>query len=253
MLELETDESSSVLDDESLDGYLLDSNNLASDISTDKDEPPVHTFYVYRAKDNETYEDTNVNMANLPGVLWYLHNEVVGHCPRKFGVIRILRYKITMRATPELYRTGKEFANLCHFDAAQCTGPESSLQEYQRYGYVVGCDRPSFQQASYSQATWYSFPGQCPQADFNHKGRCAFGADAGGLCREGQDWSNTCTWKREAAGEITLDELTRNRDFETRCKTKNFQEYNEHCDCGGGTNFWHGKRNYKVQDEGWHG
>ena len=32
-----------------------------------------------------------VNMANLAGVLWYLHSEVVGHCPRKFGITRVLR------------------------------------------------------------------------------------------------------------------------------------------------------------------
>ena len=28
----------------------------------------------------------NVNAANLPGVLWYLHNEVVERTPRKFGI-----------------------------------------------------------------------------------------------------------------------------------------------------------------------
>eukprot|EP00933_Yihiella_yeosuensis_P035943 TRINITY_DN29627_c0_g1_i1.p1 TRINITY_DN29627_c0_g1~~TRINITY_DN29627_c0_g1_i1.p1 ORF type:complete len:346 (-),score=65.12 TRINITY_DN29627_c0_g1_i1:302-1339(-) len=242
--ELIVNGSSSILDDETLDLDIEDDEEDTDALKANASEggPQVYSFYVYRAKDKETYADENVNMANLPGVLWYLHNEVVGHCPRKFGVTRIIRYKITMRATPELAATGKNFARLCHFDYAQCTGPESSLQDYSSYGYVVGCDKPSFKQASYPQATWYSFPGKCPEKDFKHKANCP---KVGGLCKPGEAWSRTCTWKKESAGEITLDQLTHIRNFDARCK-RGFAEYNLNCDCGGGSNFWRGKTNYRV-------
>jgi len=201
-----------------------------------------YSFYAYRAKNDKNYEDTNVNMANLPGVMWYLHSEVVGHCPRKFGIVRILRYKITMKPTPELERTGHPFAHLCHFDSGACTGPQQSLDEYQKYGYVVGCDRPNHHHAAYRQATWYSFPGDCPSKTFQQKASCQ---EKGGLCKQGEPWSKTCTWRREYAGEITLDELTHNYHFEERCK-KGFYEYNEAMDRGQGTNYWHTRSSEAV-------
>lgn len=203
-----------------------------------------YTFYVYRAKNDQNYGDTNVNMANLARVLWYLHSEVVGHCPRKFGVTRILRYKITMMPTPELEHTKKVFAPLCHFDSGACTGPKPVLDDYQKYGFVVGCDRPSFQHAAYSQATWYSFPGACPSKSFQQKQGCS---EAGGECKPGQAWSKTCTWRKEFAGEITLDQLTHNYHFEDRCK-KGFEEYNTATDRGQGTNYWHTRSNKRVCD-----
>lgn len=74
-----------------------------------------------------------------------------------------------MMPTPELQRTGKVFAPLCHFDSGACTGPKPVLEDYRKYGFVVGCDRPSFGHAAYSQATWYSFPGACPSKSFQQK------------------------------------------------------------------------------------
>ena len=203
-----------------------------------------YTFYVYRAKNDHNYEDTNVNMANLAGVLWYLHSEVVGHCPRKFGITRILRYKITMMPTKELLQTKKVFAPLCHFDSGACTGPKPVLDDYQKFGYVVGCDRPSFSHAAYSQATWYSFPGACPSKTFQQKQGCA---EAGGECKAGEAWSRTCTWRKQFAGEITLDQLTHNFHFEDRCK-KGFEEYNIAADRGQGTNYWHTRSSKRVCD-----
>mmetsp|Transcript_18663 Transcript_18663/g.44212 ORF Transcript_18663/g.44212 Transcript_18663/m.44212 type:complete len:303 (-) Transcript_18663:82-990(-) len=201
-----------------------------------------YTFYVYRAKNDKPYEDTSVNMANLAGVLWYLHSEVVGHCPRKFGITRVLRYKVTVKPTPELLQHGWKFAPLCHFDAGSCTGPKQSLDDYKKFGFVVGCDRPSFAHAAYSQATWYSFPGACPSKTFAQKSGCS---EAGGECKAGEPWSKTCTWRKEYAGQITLDQLTHNYDFEKRCK-KGFEEYNIATDRGQGTNYWHTRSSAAV-------
>eukprot|EP00437_Effrenium_voratum_P071196 CAMPEP_0181508576 /NCGR_PEP_ID=MMETSP1110-20121109/59821_1 /TAXON_ID=174948 /ORGANISM="Symbiodinium sp., Strain CCMP421" /LENGTH=210 /DNA_ID=CAMNT_0023637949 /DNA_START=112 /DNA_END=740 /DNA_ORIENTATION=- len=60
---------------------------------------PLFTFYMYRAVSDEVYPPLNTNVASLPGVLWYLHHEVVIQAPRKFQISRILRYKVQMRAT----------------------------------------------------------------------------------------------------------------------------------------------------------
>ncbi|CAE7680253.1 unnamed protein product [Symbiodinium sp. CCMP2592] len=184
-----------------------------------------YSFYAYRAKNDKNYEDTtrgskhvlqNVNMANLPGVMWYLHSEVVGHCPRKFGIVRILRYKITMKPTPELERTGHPFAHLCHFDSGACTGPQQSLDEYQK---SLGMDLLS---AVTDRITTTLLTDRPPGTAF-------LAIEKGGLCKQGEPWSKTCTWRREYAGEISLDELTHNYHFEERCK-KGFYEYNEAMD-----------------------
>jgi len=203
------------------------------------------SFYVYRSKTWDKYEDTNVNMANLAGVLWYLHNEVVGHCPRKFGITRVIRYKITMKPTEELQRSHSNFARLCHFDRGQCTGPESSLNDYKKYGYVPGCDKPNHGVANYPDATWYSFPGECPTRPIGAKSSGCIHNQKGGLCKRGEPWSKTCTWRREYAGQLTLDQITSNHNFEKSCK-KGFYEYNIQNDKGQGSNFWHGKKDRNV-------
>jgi len=207
------------------------------------------TMYMYRSKNAKNYEDTNVNMANLPGVMWYLHNEVVRVCPRKFGITRVLRYKVTMMPTMELKSSmhGSSFAHLCHFDSGACTGPSNSLRDYQRYGYAVGCDKPSTHTAAYKDATWYSLPGSCPRMTFSAKSRnptCHF-TDPGGECKPGEAWSKTCTWRKEYAGEVSLQELTGVPPDRSWCKQGNF-EWQASCDCGHGTSFWNGKRNMAL-------
>eukprot|EP00972_Heterocapsa_arctica_P026218 3860168-Heterocapsa_arctica.AAC.1 len=51
-------------------------------------EAPLFTFYAYRAQSDVVYEPTNVNMANLAGVMWYMQHEVVILKPRKFSITR---------------------------------------------------------------------------------------------------------------------------------------------------------------------
>jgi len=201
------------------------------------------SFYMYRSKGANNFDDTSVNMANLPGVLWYLHNEVVRTCPRKFGITRVLRYKITYKPTSEL--GGNGFAHLCHFDSGACTGPSNSLHDYDRYGYVVGCDKPSTHTAAYKNAIWYSMPGPCPKQTFAAKSRdrwCSY-REQGGECKGNEGWSRTCTWRKEFAGEVSLEELTGIHDYENWCKRGSY-EWNQNCDCGHGTTFWNGKRDW---------
>lgn len=97
------------------------------------------TFYVYRAQGDSDYPPENVNVADLAGVMWYLHNEVVPSVPRKFGVTRVLRYKITLQNTWEFYsKFPKQFGPFVAFDSAKCTAPTCN-HIWDNYGFVVGC------------------------------------------------------------------------------------------------------------------
>jgi len=84
---------------------------------------PLYTFYMYRAVSDETYDPINVNMANLPGVLWYLHHEVVVQYPRKFEITSIERFQVQMRATEPLVKKGMHFGPRMAMDRGQATGP----------------------------------------------------------------------------------------------------------------------------------
>mmetsp|Transcript_55019 Transcript_55019/g.159280 ORF Transcript_55019/g.159280 Transcript_55019/m.159280 type:complete len:497 (-) Transcript_55019:94-1584(-) len=100
----------------------------------------LYTFYVYRAISEETYDPINVNVANLPGVLWYLHHEVVVQYPRKFEITSIERYKVRMRATEELLKKGMHFGPRLAMDRGQCTGPFVCGRQKSSLGYP----EPSF-------------------------------------------------------------------------------------------------------------
>lgn len=55
--------------------------------------PRVQSFYMYRAQSKATYPLENINTADLAGVFWYLHQEVIVATPRKYSIDRIKRYK----------------------------------------------------------------------------------------------------------------------------------------------------------------
>lgn len=163
------------------------------------------TFYMYRAQGAATYPLRNVDMADLPGVLWYLHDEVVTTCPRKNGITRILRRKLTVMNTQELYDDRRtQFGPFVAFDKGQCTVPGCDAI-WQQYGFVVGCQVLDVSQANYNSpqlphsncamsqdwgcdgAVWYSVPGHS----------CAEVTGA-----------KHCTYHMEDAGEVDLDNVT---------------------------------------------
>jgi len=183
-------------------------------------EAPSYTFYLYRAQNDESrWTLGDVNIANLPGVLWYLSNEVMPRCPKRYGISRIRRYKITTKASPELYARGMNFGVRYSYDAGKCTGsnirwlgPCSST--WDRFGYVVGCNnfRDHYPyplvDTEYPDGVWYDLP---------LEGRCDSPTGA---------WN--CTWSYEEAGEIRLEDLEAQEPGHGYC-------------CGGQcTGFWQG-------------
>lgn len=208
---------------------------------------PLLTFYMYRAVKDEAYPPENVNSASLPGVLWYLHHEVVIQAPRKFDIVKILRFKVQMKATEPLVRKNMNFGARFAFDEGENTGPfacgrtETSTgpnpsfcngqfseefvknftanytapYEWSQYGYFVGCNNlgeypfPMFP-VNYTGAVWYSLPGTCPSKKWNQKskGDLCMMTDPGGFCPGvTPTGAGDCTWNYELAGEITIDEL----------------------------------------------
>ena len=164
------------------------------------------TFYAYRAQDDEDYPFTNVNAASLLGVVCYLHMEVIhgGSCPRKFGVTRILRYRVTVHAHEDDVRELKDqwgshgelghvFARFSAFDAGIAS---------RSYLTSVGCTRPGprWYDHHYVGATYFSLPGNCRTRRFNEKEYCGW-EESGGEC-EIPDGSKHCTWHAEPIGEV---------------------------------------------------
>jgi len=208
--------------------------------------PSQMTFYVYRAQGEDDYPPENVNAADLAGLMWYLHNEVVASVPRKFGITRILRYKITMQNTQELYdAAGKQFGPFFAFDSAKCTAPQCE-STWERYGFVVGCQNLDRSIANYVRdykgigvqqaeteimfrklrgisgmpsmptdptmdglhsGIWYSLPGACPSETFGAKSDECMKTMSGGHC-EVVDGTRQCTYNAEYAGEIRMDDLS---------------------------------------------
>lgn len=203
------------------------------------------SFYAYRAQNDANYPNENVNAADMAGVLWYLHHEVVNECPRKFGVTRIRRLKVTMKNTCELWNQEKtQFGPYVAFDTAQCTVPNCPAI-WQKYGFVVGCQHLPYNTGMWGaygmpddgttrRAHWYSLPGSCPSARIGAKSPQCVAAEKGGVC----DWPSgdlDCTFKVEDAGDLRLEEMY---TF-SGCSDGQI-EYNNQTDKGVGVKFWDG-------------
>jgi len=200
---------------------------------------PIHTFYLYRSMGDNDYPMENVNAANLGGVLWYLHNEVVNTAYRKFGITRIIRFKVSMTATDRLASLGMSFGVRFAYDSQTCTGagpwngPGSCDKYYQEYGNFVGCNslgKYPFPMASqgfpvhYADAKWYSLP---------KEGACR--------CEEGKACTPTgaddCTYTVERAGEIYVSDLESIGDYNGFVGSGQ-KEYDQGQDKGVGNSFW---------------
>jgi len=205
----------------------------------------MESFYIYRAQSEAHYELENVNVADLAGVLWYLHHEVIPATPRKYHIDRIRRYKITMRGTPEFWNVHhKTFAPFFAYDGGRCTTP--ACQEfYHQYGFLVGCQVLRLSEGAYvapqqttewceqgtdrcSAPLWFSLPGPCPHLGLHflkgnrasldvNEGKTAecLARMPGGRCRGPglPTGAPDCTYSIEDAGEILLDELAGIEDY----------------------------------------
>lgn len=203
------------------------------------------TFYVYRAGSKTAYPMENVNAADLAGVMWYLHNEVVVSTPRKYSIDRIRRYKVTLKNTQEFWNVHhRNFGAFLAFDAARCTTPICG-SIFSQYGFIVGCQVLPIDVAPYlgtamtqvngackgedcNAPVWYSLPGPCPTEGLSNqqilgnsgtqdvmkaKGDTCLKEQPGGRC-DSATGAPDCTFSYEAAGEIMLDELVGIKDYD---------------------------------------
>lgn len=171
------------------------------------------TFYMYRAQNDQNFVLENVNAANLEGAMWYLQNEVVSGvygAGMKFGITRIRRIKIQMKATQPLLDEGMNFGVRVAFDSGQCTGPNCDF-DWKKYGFNVGCNNlgdfpfPKYD-TYYDGGIWYSLPGPCPSKTYLDKPAACRASEPGGRCAS-PSGSGDCTWSYEDAGEIGLEPL----------------------------------------------
>jgi len=215
------------------------------------------TFYIYRAQSAAKYPLENVDAADLAGVLWYLHHEVIPATPRKYHIDRIRRHKIRYKATQEFWNVHhSDFAPFFAYDGGRCTTPECG-NFYHQYGFLIGCQFVTLAEGAYMSAKpttiackpgsdqcrsplWYSLPGPCPtmglqQQDLKgnserldvNKGKSAecLGRMPGGRCRGGGPPTGApdCTYSVEEAGEILLDELAGIKDYNEFWNTSYYQ------------------------------
>jgi len=214
-------------------------------ILTKPSDAPTFTFYMYRVQSaGSVYPLQNVNAGTLPGILWYLHNEVVWQTPRKFDISEIQRVKLTMKATQPLLNAGMHFGARYAFDAGQCTGPFNCDKQFEKYGYFVGCNNlgsfpfPEYT-VYYPNAIWYSLPGPCPSKKYMDENATCRSQQPGGRCSGPPTGTGDCTYSYELAGKISVDELEGIKDYD-EFVSLGYQEYHKTTDKGHGLSFWDG-------------
>jgi hypothetical protein len=204
--------------------------------------PPLVTFYMYQAAGDGDGDLQNINLGNLAAVMEYLHKEVVTHCPRLGGINRILRVKVTMKTTWEVYRTGRPsgrpqlFAPYASMRDCQCT-VSNCITIWQTYGYAPGCQKMAEDaNYAYAGATWYSLPGECPAQRCAAKSPECRIEEPGGRCAA-PNGTRSCTWHVEPAGQVRLEALSGIKDYAEFCAAGK-KEFVEGLDQGVGASFW---------------
>lgn len=188
---------------------------------------PLMTFYTYRATGPKDFAITaSINTANLPGVMWYLHHEILDQWPRRFHYTRILRYKLQYRATPEIVANGMHFGIRYAIDWGKCTTSHKDCSgTWEHYGFIAGCNNlgdPKSQAfpkypIAYNDAVWYSLPGRCPSQPYSNANPECVKRQPGGLCKGPPTGAWDCTWSYEEAGEVQLSELYSNATCNATC------------------------------------
>jgi hypothetical protein len=223
------------------------------------------TFYAYRAEADTDYPLENVDCADLAGVMWYLHNEIVPSyaVTRKYNITRIVRFKISMKTSWEFYNAHRrQFGGFVAFDSGHCTVPDCD-QIWQHFGFIVGCQHQDTSTTGYRSSVktrlghckspddpdcrvgvWYSLPGPCPGERFDRKTDTCKALMPGGRCDK-PTGSKTCTYSVEVAGEIRLDELAGIPNYHAFFDA-GLREYVGHLDHGIGCNFWDGKTDTRL-------
>lgn len=204
------------------------------------------TFYMYRAQGDGEYDLENINTANLPGVLYYLHHGVVDNDPRSHDITRIIRLKVTMKTTTQVFNDDpirpRQFMGFMSMNDCQCPvdlcGPM-----WERLGHAPGAQRVSWAndgEYRYPYGIWYSLPGSCmSQTCSAHTPSCSV-LEPGGQC-ERPSGARDCTWHLERAGEVRIDELEGIGGFDT-FRLAGGREYVLELDSGIHMDFWDGRQ-----------
>lgn len=196
--------------------------------------PSSLSFYMYRTQaSGSTYLPENMNTADLAGVLWYLHNDVVVQAPRKYRIDVIRRWKVTIKPTQEYWNIHhRMFGAFAAFDSGRCLA-QGCDKAFQHYGYLVGCAQAvDGQQSGYRTSSktldcqgktggagqclptapiWYSLPGACPLKAYASGGDSGKDSDCitanpGGRC-DAPSGAPDCTYSVEDAGNISISKL----------------------------------------------
>jgi len=220
--------------------------------------PMAMTFYMYHTPGKDDKELQNVIAGDIPGMMWYLHNEVIGTAPRKHRISTIVRYKVTMRSSAKLYEERHaQFGPYVNFTSGRCTDKDCDVI-WNTYGFNIGCRTVNSSANAYlspfvtrlggkdcpphcNDGVWYSVPGNCPSMTFDGKTQDCNLRMPGGLCNDvhllGKPGAS-CTYFVENAGEVSIDELVGINNYTEFSSVHHFKEYDWETDSGAGTDFW---------------
>jgi len=170
---------------------------------------PVVELFMYRAQefDGETpYAMENVNMADLPGVIQYIHREIIAEhtigavdrrtgaarAARKYDISAILRYRFLIKNPDTLSGVSMDFNGYVTFDFGQASNRQQ-WHDFTDHGDFVGAQAQSNTHVPFNDPYyWFSLSGFCPNLPFTSSAITT-------LCPENpQTLSGTCSSKEES-------------------------------------------------------